>query len=401
MLPRIAILAAAGLALAAPAALAQQAPPLSEAYQRIDAQLQQLPDSATRSVGSLTRHLRAAYSTEEERAWAAFDWVARHLRYDVANMNSSDPTRQPAEIARQALSKRLGLSEDFAELYAALARGLDLRTQVVMGFTKRADGWVSLVPQYWCATRIGGQWQLLDPTLAAGPVTKGTFVPQLNAFYFQTTPADFARSHLPFDPLWQLLPAPYSLDQFRQGTVPPPPAQPWAVADSLAAYERLSHVQQLRAAGQRARRADIRHPLAQSYQSQIQEREQELQVTEHNRMLLAYNRAQEHTQQAVSQLNAFFNYYNHQFQPRKTDAQLRQLLPPIAAELQQAKAILATVKFADASRQATVQALRASVRTGETRLGKSQTFLARYLRTAPAQRPDLFTTRSGPNEMTR
>lgn len=401
MLTRIAILAVASLLLSAPAALAQQTPPLPEAYQRIDAQLQQLPDSATRSVGSLTRHLKAAYTTEDERAWAAFDWVARHLRYDVANMNSADFTREPAEIAKQALSTRLGLSDDFAELYAALATGLGLRTQVVMGFVKRADGRVAPVPQYWCATRISGQWQLLDPTLAAGSVTNGAFVPQLNGFYFKTPPADFARTHLPFDPLWQLLPAPYSLEQFRQGTVPPAPARPWAVADSLAANERLSYVQQLRAASRRSRQAELRHPMADMYQRQNKQREQEYQAAEHNRMLLAYNRAQLHTQQAVDQLNAFFTYYNHQFQPRKTDAQLRQLLPPIAAELQQAKAILATVKFTDATRQATVQALQASVRSGETRLAKSQAFMARYLRTAPAQRPDLFTTRGGPNEMTR
>ncbi|UYZ58122.1 hypothetical protein [Hymenobacter latericus] len=124
-------------------------------------------------------------------------------------------------------------------------------------------------------------------------------------------------------------------------------------------------------------------------------------ATRHNRMLAAYNEAQQHTQQAITQLNAFFDYYNHQFQPRKTDAQLQQMLPPVAASLQRARSILATVVFEDETRQASVRELTAVVHRAETRLRNSQAFLARYLRTSAAQRPVLFTTRGGPNEMTR
>ncbi|GAB3829383.1 transglutaminase domain-containing protein [Hymenobacter jeollabukensis] len=398
MFSRVVILAT--LVLLPAAAWAQQQP-LPAAYQTIDARMQQVPDSAARSVGGLARYIKASFTTDDDRAWAAFDWVARQLRYDAANMYSVDYSREPADIVAQALSTRLGVGTDFAELYAALANALGLRTYVVAGFSKRPDGQLSPVPHAWCATRLSGQWYLLDPAWAAGTVAKGTFVPQLNSAYFKMPPTDFVRTHLPFDPLWQLLPAPYSLAQFQQGTAPPAPARPWASADSLAAYERLDYVGQLRAASRRARQAEQPHQLATMYQAHNRQREQEYQVTQHNRMLLDYNRAQQLTERAVERLNAFFTYYNHQFQPRKTDAQLQQLLKPIAADFQQAKAILASVQFADETRQATVRALTASVRTGETRLKNSQAFLARYLRTSPPQRDALFTTRGGPNEMTR
>ncbi|AYA37751.1 hypothetical protein D3Y59_12250 [Hymenobacter oligotrophus] len=124
-------------------------------------------------------------------------------------------------------------------------------------------------------------------------------------------------------------------------------------------------------------------------------------ATRHNSMLAAYNEAQQHTQQAIAQLNAFFDFYNHRFQPRKTDAQLQQMLPPVATNLQRARGILATVAFEDETRQATVRELMAVVQRGEARLRNSQAFLARYLRTTPVQRPVLFTTRGGPYEMTR
>ncbi|OON68274.1 hypothetical protein B0919_14060 [Hymenobacter sp. CRA2] len=396
------ILAAISLALTSAPAHAQQAPaPLSAPYQAIDARMQQLPDSTARSVDGVARYIKAAFATDDDRAWAALAWTTRHIRYDLDGVSTADFAYEAGEVVQQALSTRVGTPAAYAEVYAALANQLGLKTYVVSGQAQRAAERGGPPFHFWCATRLGGQWYLLDPAWAAGYLANGAFVPQLSSTYFKVAPAEFVRTHLPFDPLWQLLPTPYSPQQFQQGKVPAPLAQPWAVADSVAAYERLSVVGQLRSASRRARQA-LRTSLTELYLSGNERYEQNYYVTEHNRMLAAYNEAQQHAQQAIAQLNAFLAYYNHQFQPRKTDAQLRQLLAPIGADFQRARTLLSTIQFREETRQATVRELTAAVQSGEARLRKSQAFLTRYLGTAPAQRPVLFTTKDAArNEMLR
>ncbi|GAA4392203.1 transglutaminase domain-containing protein [Hymenobacter koreensis] len=379
-------------------ATAQTAP---VSYPALDARMQLAPDSSARSVGGLVRYIRASFTSDEERSGAAFAWVARHIRYAVPSEFSVEFDADPAEVVQRALSQRSGMSQEFAELYAALANALGLKTHVVHGFTRLANGRLSPLHHSWCVTRLGSQWYLMDPTHDAAQLGKFASVPPLGTTPFQSPPADFVRTRFPFDPLWQLLEAPYSLPDFEKQKVPVTPARTFAFADSLAAYERLSPEGQLRATRRRVQQQRMHHRLPELYLSATERLEYNYVAESHNRMLDSYNRAQQRTDRAVTQLNAFFDYYNHQFQPRKTDAQLQQLLPPIAADLQQARAILTTVQFTDEARQATVRQLAESVSSGEARLRKSQAFLKRYLATPMAQRPVLFTTRSGPNEMTR
>jgi len=367
------------------------APPIVP-YQAIDARMAQVPDSSVRTAGGLARYITASFVSEGDRARAAFGWVARHIRYDVANQFLLEYEREPAVVVQETLDQRRGVCRHYAELYSALANQAGVLTYVVPGYSSLRDA----AGHAWCASRIDGQWQLMDPTWAAGRVVNNQFVFQLHNEYFRMPPAKAIEVHMPFDPLWQLLPAPRTPEQFQQGLVPPTPQPAFAVADSMALYTQQTTVQRLHATNRRIAQNGVRNGLIYTYLVNNRNREESQHIHTYNEALHEYN-------QAVNQLNAFVDYFNHQFLPRKTDDELRVLLPPIAAHFDRAHQLLAAV-HAQPTTHVPTQDLSNSLRDAEAKLVNCQTFMSRYLSTGKLLRPVLFrniSNLSGNHEITR
>ncbi|RYY09525.1 MAG: hypothetical protein EOO36_22090, partial [Cytophagaceae bacterium] len=361
-------------------------------YQAVDARTAQVPDSSARTAAGLARYIVASFAGEADRARAAFVWVARHIRYDMANQFLLEYEREPAVVVQETLDQRRGVCRHYAELYSAVANQAGVLTYVVPGYSSLRDA----VGHAWCASRIDGQWQLLDPTWAAGRVVNNQFVFQLNNEYFRMSPRQAIEVHMPFDPLWQLLPAPRTPEQFQGGRVPPTPQPAFAVADSVALYTQQTMTQRLHAANRRIAQNGVRNGLIYTYLANNRTREENLHIGTFNEALQEYN-------QGAGQLNAFVEYFNHQFLPRKTDDELRELLPPIAAHFNHARQLLAAV-HAQPTTHVPTQDLRISLQQVDNKLANCQSFMSRYLNTGKLLRPLLFKNISnlgGNHEMTR
>ncbi|RSK50840.1 transglutaminase domain-containing protein [Hymenobacter rigui] len=357
-------------------------------YQSVDARMLQVPDSVTHTVGGLARFITANFSSEADKARAAFVWVARNIRYDVENMYVISFTEEPVQTVRKALAKRTGVCTDYAELYNAIVSQAGLKSYVVTGYTKQQSGALAPVGHAWCATRIDGQWTLMDPTWSAGYVSDDTYVARFTEEYFRVPPSTFIRRHMPYDPLWQLLPTPLTPRQFQQSSTPAPAARPFSVADSVAAYERQTPGQQRQASTRRIEQAGISNALLFNYLSHI--------------YIAAYNDASNEFNAGIAKLNDFIEYYNHQFLPKKTDEELQQLLPPIAQHFKQARALLAGVHIQDQSQQTSVRQFTQMMQEADTKLGNCQAFMTRYLQTRKLLRPTLFMNlNAGRNELAR
>lgn len=353
----------------------------AEPYAAVDRRMALVPDSAARTAAGLARYIRASFASEGDRARAAFGWVARNIRYDHENMFVLEYEREPAVVVQETLDKRRGVCRHYAELYCALANQLGIKTYVVPGYASLRDP----VGHAWCASRIDGQWYLMDPTwaLQQGTINGKPFTSMRNEYY-RMKPAAAIESHMPFDPLWQLLRAPRTPQQFQLGQTPPAPARPFAFADSLAAYEQQSPPERLRATNRRIEQNGVTSGLIFQHLLMSRQREESYRVQR-------YNEAVAHLNAGAERLNGFIEFFNHQFQPRKTDAELEQLLPPVAAELSQARQLLSGATFADANTQELARQLRQSLQEAETKLQNCQAFMARYLRTGKLLRPMMFT----------
>ncbi|MGI4833436.1 MAG: transglutaminase domain-containing protein [Janthinobacterium lividum] len=376
------------------AQVAKRRPAAPVPYQAVDARMRQVPDSSTHAVNGLARYIRTSFATEADRARAAFVWVATTIRYDIDNQFLLEYERPPAEVIQQTLAQRRGVCRHYAELYSALANQVGVATYVVPGYGSLR----AAVGHAWCASRIEGQWQLLDPTWAAGQVVNHHFVFQLHNEYYCMAPLKALELHMPFDPLWQLLPEPRTPEQFQQGLAPAPArsAFAFAFADSIALYERQAPMQRLHAANRRIEQNGVKNGLIYSYLANSRNQEANLYITTYNEALHEFN-------QGAAQVNAFVEYFNHQFQPRKPDAELPQLLAPAAAHFGRTQELLAVVG-AQKSTQQVAQDLKASLQQAETKLRNCQAFLDRYLHTGKLLRPTLFMNISnlgGHNELMR
>ncbi|UOQ73011.1 transglutaminase domain-containing protein [Hymenobacter cellulosilyticus] len=363
----------------------------------MDAKMQQVPDSSARTVAGLARYITVSFATDADKARAAFVWVATHIRYDVAKRYVVSFQREPAVVVQETMASRKGVCTNYAELYAAIANQAGVKTRVIPGYTKHHDGTVTPVGHMWCATQLAGEWYLMDPTWSAGYVVESTFVPRFTNSYYKVRPVTMIKDHMPFDPLWQLLATPRSPAQFQEGTVPSPAAHPFHVADSVTAYEQQSYIAQLHAANRRVEQHGVQDDHTLSFLGNNR-------VLEENYYITAYNNAQNAMNAGSNKLNDFVNYFNHQFQPKKTDAELQLLLPPIAADFARSRELLAVVRFQEASRQTSLKQFQQALAENETLLQKSQAFMEHYLRTSKLLRPTLFmniSTIGGRNEMAR
>ena len=391
----LALLGWAGLAQPAQAQGGKPKPKLIPPvpYQAVDARMRQVPDSSARTVGGLARFIAASFPTEGDRARAAFVWVARNIRYDVDNMFLLEYEREPAVVVQETLDQRRGVCRHYAELYAALANQVGVLTYVVPGYSSLRDA----VGHAWCASYIAGQWQLLDPTWAAGRVENNKFVSRLNNEYFRVAPKVFIDSHMPFDPLWQLLPAPRTPQQFQQGLTPPTPHPAFAFIDSVAVYTQQSAKQRLHATNRRIEQNGVKNGLIFTHLANNRSREENLHIDTYNAALSEYN-------QGAAQLNAFVEFFNRQFQPRQTDAELKLLLPAITAHFSRAQEGMAAVQTRNLALLEAIRDCKTSLREAETKLLNCQAFMSRYLSTNKLLRPALFMNFSnigGRNEMMR
>ncbi|HUH11891.1 MAG TPA: transglutaminase domain-containing protein [Longimicrobiales bacterium] len=163
---------------------------------------------------ALTRGTRS----ELERAEVIYRWVAHNVSYDVAGLVARRPT---APTVSDVLERGVALCGGYSELYRRLARLAGLEARTLIGYAKAygyEQGTDFRAPNHaWNAVRIDGEWHLLDVTWGAGRIDGGhTFVPAFDSYWFLTPAEEFAFTHLPLEPRWQLLPEPLSLDDFER-----------------------------------------------------------------------------------------------------------------------------------------------------------------------------------------
>ncbi len=184
-------------------------------------------------AADLARQLAQPFDTDVEKARVLFMWVAHHVRYDVGKYQNPPPRpnftgKTEAEMLenrrewkekelRKTLKGKKGVCQDYSELYQVMCAAVGLECELVVGdardFFKPYRN-VHDNPHAWNAVKIGGQWQLLDATWAAGYVRNGNFTRKVAPGYFMAPPAWFAQSHLPDKAEWQLLEPPLDKKDF-------------------------------------------------------------------------------------------------------------------------------------------------------------------------------------------
>lgn len=187
---------------------------LQAQYTAIDHHARQAPDSLSQNLPALAEYLSAMAQTETETARAIYTWTANYLAYDH---QAEQQDKRINNNLRDILKRRKGLCMDYALLFQALCRYAALTCVKIDGYAAPRLAAQRQVPEKsdhaWNAVWADRQWQLVDVTW--NEVRDETYHAYGTSYFF-TAPEVFILTHLPEQPMWQLLPCPVSIEDFTK-----------------------------------------------------------------------------------------------------------------------------------------------------------------------------------------
>jgi hypothetical protein len=189
-------------------------------FSKVDEQARKIPFPEKQNVARLASDLTAGLTTEKEKARAIFVWITENISYDIKAATDKDldmetffEKQKPAAV----LKSKKAVCEGYSNLFSELCKEAGLRAFVADGWPKNEDGEVGSIGHAWNLVQAEGEWGLIDPTWGAGSVDEVTkkFHREFNEAHFWATPEDFVQTHLPYDPLFQMLPEPLDFQKFK------------------------------------------------------------------------------------------------------------------------------------------------------------------------------------------
>lgn len=167
-----------------------------------------LNDSNARTVSQLANWGTAHYKSPEDQVAFFYSWITQHIRYDKDSMyvlNCGDEVLR----AERTIQRRSGVCSNFASLFSRLCMQAQIPSVVISGYTGTAKQPGNRDGHSWSAVKMLQRWWLFDPTWDCGFTDRPQF--------YAVTPEVFIQTHMPFDPLWQLLDPVLTHDDYRRG----------------------------------------------------------------------------------------------------------------------------------------------------------------------------------------
>lgn len=167
-------------------------------------------DALEKDVKTLTANLTQNQPNDSLKVVAIYNWITSNIRYDNHFRRRLDGdttlTQEPNFIIKSKKAVCIG----FSKLLKEMCSFAQTQSVVIEGFAKSNGYNVDKEEHAWNAVKINEKWYHLDATWG---ITSAVYAKK----YLFTDPSVFAETHLPHDPLWQLLDYPLSIDCFVNG----------------------------------------------------------------------------------------------------------------------------------------------------------------------------------------
>ena len=346
-------------------------------FTAIDNNMIYIPKAMTNSTDGIASFINTNYKKEKQKCRAAYKWVTYNIKYDSDSMYVFNWGGDPERKVTDALRRRKGVCENYAAIFHEILIKCGIQCYVISGYTKQSVS-IQKNGHSWCAVNIDGEWLLCDPTWDEAYAS--------NANYFLVAPSLFIESHMPFDPLWQLLDHPVSQQEFYTGNFRPEKTN-YHYTDSVKAFMQMNELQQLEATARRIRQAGIGNEQTRTRLAYI---DMQASIFYETKDMNQYNAAVDDVNKARNIFNDFVQYRNKQFTPVKPDAEMNAQLSPIDALLSSAEKKLDEVDKSLVNAQYDTRDLRIELNNFRARVEKQKDFLKRYLESDEAVRKKMF-----------
>jgi len=356
--------------------------------------LAQAPDSAFRSTNSFSGFLKTNFKSDNDILKAVYFWVAKSVSYDVENMYKISFEENPAELIEMTFRTRKAICQGYAELFNDLCRRTGVKSYVVHGFTKQ-EGEVGNSGHAWIVATVNNEWYGIDPTWGAGYVHEGKFVRCFALDYFMVPPEIFILSHMPFDPMWQCMDYPFSLQDFYFGkSASKEKGDIFNYADSIYQFVQLPAITQNQVILRRIEKNRIRNTVFRDYAdflAQSIENERLANVyQDHLKIVDNLNEATDHYNNAANLFNRYISYFNRQFKPGMADAGIRKMIDTCDSHLKIARRLIVRVDPFNKQISQNTDQLKSLIRKLQNDVNEQKDFVGSYLNTPKEYRSRLF-----------
>lgn len=360
-------------------------------FAQVDKVALQIPDSLSRTSRNISYYINRNFLNQADKSRAIFVWIASNIKYDIANIYAVDFYQNSDEIVDKVLNTRKGVCMHYAELYSSIANQVGIKSYVVSGYTKQ-NGVVDNLPHAWCASLIDSVWYIIDPTWGTGYVQNSKFVKKINDYYFKVKPEQLIKSHMPFDPLWQLIPYPITTQEFYDGKTALNKTKPYFnFQDTLACFEQKPAIEKLEQSSRRIEKNGVKNSMT---FDRLQHNKREIEYHKNRIIVETYNSAINSYNDGINQLNQFVSYRNKQFIPKKPDNEIKEMVDSIEKVLVTSRDKVKQIKNADYNTTNSIAQLNKLLDEAMVKLQEQKEFVDKYTKTGKLFRRSLFYTYS-------
>jgi len=349
-------------------------------YGYADSKILQIPSSKTYATDSIAQYILDHFKTDKEKIRSLYTWITNNVEYSKDSMYhfrrwGTDPEEKMTAILR----RRKGVCENYAELFANIINKCGVQAVVITGYTK-IGGTVNRSGHGWVAVYADKEWLLCDPTWDAG---------HYNSYnYFLVEPAAFISTHMPFDPIWQLMEHPVTHNEFRKGYSRSKKEQPiFHYTDSVAAYLQADTLQQMEATARRMNAAGLGDEDLQTWYAYNQ---MKINIVRQEENMQLFNDAVADLNRAKKLYNEFVQYRNNRFIPVKTDTEINTMFTSIEKLLAAAYQKMEAIGKKAENYQYDTDGLKESLDNLSVKVKTQKEFWKNYLNSSPTERSKLL-----------
>ena len=319
------------------------------------------------STQDIAQFINQHYTKEVDKRRAIYYWVINNISYNADSSRIINAGLDPDAKITVAFKRRKGVCENFSAIFNDICRRSGLVSEVINGYTQQSNR-VDNVAHTWCAVQVDNSWYLFDPTWDEKN--------DVNPVHFMVSPKDFIRTHMPFDPLWQLLDYPIQHEQFYKNNF----SQNGKTAyfnfqDSLTAYRQMDSLHQLKSAITRIEKMSMPNKrVVENYiflKSHLEMIYQEEEIVDFDLAMADLN-------EATRNLNEFIHWRNETTNNVRTHESLREILNSVDKKIKSALEKLDAVDSSKASLVYGTGPARDRIEQLLKKTGEQKQFLQQY-----------------------
>ena len=347
-------------------------PQSADDFLLVDQRMLQIPTSSSLSTTQIANYINQNFEKHTDKSRAIYIWIATNISYDNNQTKIYYNPDDYADLIKKTLATRKGVCMNYALLFNEIASKTGIKTFLVFGYTKQFEK-VDIVNHVWCAAQIDSSWFLFDPTWGAGYVQKGTFIRKLNNEYFKMNPQNSIKSHMPFDPLWQLSDYPITNQEFYSENLLENKNRPYFnYRDSLALYEQSSELEKAISSARRIKRNGVVNSLISNRLQNIYEK---IEYYEYEKTMNTIGTAVKYYNSSIENLNNVIENLNNKQGLATNSKELSNMLDLAADSLIISEEKIKEISTANAQAKKSIQNLQESIKDVRNKIQQQRYYL--------------------------